>query len=68
MSFTLTQQAQLQLQGLDSDAQYKLTWIEGKAWPGTPETASGAWWTRHGLQLDLRGDFQAAAFHLDRQR
>lgn len=57
----------LQLQGLDPDAQYKLSWIEGKAWPGTPETASGAWWMRHGLQLDLRGDFQASAFHLDRQ-
>jgi alpha-galactosidase len=56
----------LQLQGLDPDAEYKLTWIEGKAWPGTPETASGAWWMRYGLQLDLRGDFQAAAFHLDR--
>ncbi len=57
----------LQLQGLDRDAQYKLTWIEGKAWAGTPESASGAWWMHHGMQLDLRGDFQAAAFHLDRQ-
>ena len=57
----------LQLQGLDPSAEYKLTFIEGKALPGTPETASGAWWTNHGLQLDLRGDFQAAAFHLDRQ-
>jgi alpha-galactosidase len=57
----------LQLQGLDPAAEYKLSWIEGKAQPGTPEGASGAWWTRHGLQLDLRGDFQAAAFRLDRQ-
>jgi alpha-galactosidase len=58
----------LQLQGLDPDAEYKLTWIEGKSWPGTLENASGAWWMRHGLQLDLRGDFQGASFHLDRQR
>ena len=58
----------LQLQGLDPDGEYKLTWIEGQAWAGTPESASGAWWMRHGLQLELRGDFQAAAFHLDRQR
>ena len=58
----------LQLQGLDQDAEYKLNWIEGKASPETPATASGAWWMRHGIQLDLRGDFQAAAFHLDRQR
>jgi alpha-galactosidase len=57
----------LQLQGLDPAADYKLSWIEGKALPGTPESASGAWWMHHGLQLDLRGDFQAAAFHLDRQ-
>jgi alpha-galactosidase len=58
----------LQLQGLDQDADYKLSWIEGKARPGTPASASGAWWMRHGLQLELRGDFQAAAFRLDRQR
>ncbi len=58
----------LQLQGLDPNAEYRLSWIEGKALPGTPESASGAWWSRHGMQLDLRGDFQAAAFQLDRQR
>ncbi len=58
----------LQLQGLDLAAEYKLSWIEGKAAAGTPETASGAWWMHYGIQLDLRGDFQAAAFHLDRQR
>jgi len=57
----------LQLHGLDPAADYKLSWIEGKALPGTPEIASGAWWMHHGVQLDLRGDFQAAAFHLDRQ-
>jgi alpha-galactosidase len=58
----------LQLQGLDPEAEYKLGWIEGKAEANTPESASGAWWMRHGLQLELRGDFQAAAFRLDRQR
>ena len=57
----------LQLQGLNPDFQYKLTWIEGKAEAGTPEVATGAWWMNHGLLLDLRGDFQAAAFRLDRQ-
>ncbi len=50
------------------DAEYKLSWIEGKASPETPASASGAWWMHHGIQLDLRGDFQAAAFQLDRQR
>jgi alpha-galactosidase len=57
----------LLLQGLDPDAEYKLAFIEGKAHLGTPTTASGAWWMRHGLWLDLRGDFQAAGFRLDRQ-
>jgi alpha-galactosidase len=57
----------LQLQGLDPEAEYKLGWIESKAPSDTPEIASGAWWMRHGLQLELRGDFQAAAFRLDRR-
>ena len=57
----------LQLEGLDPSAIYKLGWIEGRAWPDTPESASGAWWMNHGIQLELRGDFQAAAFRLDRQ-
>ena len=58
----------LQLRGLDPTAEYKLSWIEGKSWPNTPDTASGAWWMNHGIQLMLKGDYQAAAFRLDRQR
>jgi len=58
----------LQLEGLDQDAEYKLSSIEGKLHPETPASASGAWWMRHGLQLDLSGDYQAAAVQLDRQR
>jgi len=58
----------LQLRGLDPAAEYKLSWIEGKALPDTPDTASGAWWMNHGIQLMLKGDYQAAAFRLDRQR
>jgi alpha-galactosidase len=57
----------LQLQGLNPDAEYRLSWIEGKALAGTLETGSGGWWMRHGIFLDLRGDFKAAAFRLDRQ-
>ena len=57
----------LQLQGLNPDAEYQLIFIEGKAQPGTPTSASGSWWMHHGVWLDLRGDFQAAAFRLDRQ-
>jgi alpha-galactosidase len=59
----------LKLKGLDPAAQYALKPIEGKAGPATPETASGAWWMNHGLDMseDFRGDFQAAAFRLDRK-
>ena len=59
----------LKLKGLDPAAQYALSSIEGKARMGTPATASGAWWMNHGLDLDseFRGDFQAAAFRLDRK-
>jgi alpha-galactosidase len=58
---------QIQLRGLDSEAKYALTSIEGKTLPGTPAEASGSWWMNHGIDIDLRGDFQAAAFRLDKK-
>jgi alpha-galactosidase len=60
----------LKLQALDPAAEYTLTPIEGQAREGTPKTASGAWWMNYGLDLDggFRGDFQAAAFRLDRNQ
>ena len=59
----------LKLMGLDAAAEYSLSPIEGKAQDGTPATASGAWWMNHGLEMDdnFRGDYQAAAFRLDRK-
>ena len=59
----------LKLRGLDPAAEYTLTPIQGKARMGTPEVASGAWWMNHGLDMDteFRGDFQAAAFRLNRK-
>ena len=59
----------LKLKGLDPVAEYALVPIEGQARPGTPEVASGAWWMNHGLEMGagFRGDFQAAAFRLDRR-
>ena len=59
----------LKLKGLDPAALYTLGPIEGKARAGTPTVASGAWWMNHGLEMDaeFRGDFQAAAFRLDRK-
>jgi len=59
----------LKLKGLDPKADYTLTPIEGALQKGSPTTASGAWWMNHGLVTgeDFRGDFQAAAFRLDRK-
>jgi alpha-galactosidase len=57
----------LQLLGLDPKATYALASIEGKAAEGTPAEASGAWWMNHGIDVALRGDFQGAAFRLDRK-
>ena len=59
----------LKLKGLDPTAQYTLTSIEEKASQMTPQTASGAYWMNHGLEMDesFRGDFKAAAFRLDRK-
>ena len=59
----------LKLKGLDSAAEYTLTSIEGKRGRSRALTASGAWWMNHGLVMneDFRGDYQAAAFRLDRK-
>ena len=58
----------LQLLGLDPATEYRVAWIEGKGTPDTPASASGAWWMHHGIQVEMRGDYQAAAFQLDGQR
>ena len=59
----------LKLKGLDPAATYAITPIEGRELTGTPQSASGAWWMNHGLEMDedFKGDFQAAAFRLDRK-
>jgi alpha-galactosidase len=59
----------LKLKGLDSHANYTLTAIEGALQKGSPMMASGAWWMNHGLVMsdDFRGDFQGAAFRLDKK-
>ena len=59
----------LKLKGLDPGVTYTLTPIEGKARSGSPQSASGAWWMNHGLEMDedFKGDFLGAAFRLDRK-
>ena len=54
------------LEGLEPSAIYKAVAFAGKLAPDTPEQASGAYWMSHGVDVLLRGDFQAAAFTLQR--
>lgn len=56
----------LYLRGLNPDANYRLTMLDGTDATQTPQVESGAYWSNVGVQLDLRGDFQAAAFLLTR--
>jgi alpha-galactosidase len=57
----------IHLKGLDPHARYRLRVLAGKLEDSTPVEASGAYWTSEGIQLMLKGDFQAAAVVLDRQ-
>lgn len=56
----------LYLRGLEADASYQLHALDGNVADGTPSEASGAYWMNHGVDVDLVGDFQAAAFTLER--
>jgi alpha-galactosidase len=53
------------LRGLKPDAMYKVTALDGKLSASTPAVASGAFWMQHGIDVDMRGDFQDAAFTLE---
>jgi alpha-galactosidase len=52
--------------GLDPDATYTFHAIYGRLVPGAPERASGAYWMGHGIDPQLSGDFDAAAFEFTR--
>jgi len=54
------------LRGLDADATYRISTLDGKLAANTLVSASGAYWMQHGVDVELRGDFQAAAFTLER--
>jgi alpha-galactosidase len=53
------------LRGLDPKMQYRVTPIAGDLTKEMPAAASGAYWMSHGVDVNLRGDFQAAAFRFD---
>lgn len=51
---------------LDPDATYRIGAIVGCLAADTPTDESGVYWMEHGVDLELSGDFQAAAFSLER--
>jgi alpha-galactosidase len=53
------------LRGLKPDTRYRIAALDGKLSANTPEVASGSFWMQHGVDVELRGDFQAAAFTLE---
>ena len=53
------------LRGLKPDTMYRIAALDGKLSANTPEVASGSFWMQHGVDVELRGDFQAAAFTLE---
>lgn len=53
------------LRGLDPARQYRLRAIHDAKAAGAPEVASGSYWMAHGIDVLLRGDFQAAGFILE---
>ncbi|MFC5861398.1 alpha-galactosidase [Acidicapsa dinghuensis] len=55
---------QLYPRGLDPEAVYSLHLQEGKLAEDTVPRASGDYWMHHGVNVSLRGDFQAAFFTL----
>jgi alpha-galactosidase len=55
------------LRGLQPDAVYSVKGFAGQLERDTPAQASGAYWMQHGIDVYLRGDFQAAAFTLERR-
>ncbi len=57
----------VRLQGLDPAAKYRVRAIEGKFDEHTPAVASGAYWMNAGIDLLMRGDFQAAALAFDKE-
>ncbi len=55
------------MRGLDENATYALRPLAGKVASNTPTAATGAYWMHRGVDLELRGDFQAMGVILQRK-
>ncbi len=56
----------VRLEGLDPRAIYRLRPLDPKQLR-SPQEASGSYWMHHGLELDLRGDYDSTAVVLERR-
>jgi alpha-galactosidase len=56
----------LRLEGLDAKAAYRLHPLDPKQLGSRQQQASGSYWMQHGLELDLRGDYDSTAIVLER--
>lgn len=54
----------IHLKSLDENAMYGIKALSSRIAADTPARASGSYWMQHGVNVELRGDFQAAAFTL----
>jgi alpha-galactosidase len=57
----------INLRGLNPTTQYRVAPISGSLMKETPAVATGSYWMGHGVEVDLRGDMQAAAFKFEAQ-
>ena len=53
------------LRGLEPARQYRLRFIHSAKALDAPEVASGSYWMSHGINVILKGDFQAAGIILE---
>ncbi len=53
------------LRGLKPDTMYRVATLDGDLSADTPAVASGSFWMQRGVDVDMSGDFQGAAFTLE---
>lgn len=53
------------LRGRDPEREYRFASISGATSNGNPTVASGSYWISYGVDVELRGDLQAAVFKLE---
>jgi alpha-galactosidase len=58
---------QLFPRGLEEAGEYSIHALDGKLDSRIPQHASGDYWMHHGIEVSLRGDYQATLFTLEKE-